>query len=286
MASWNATTRISTEMTRSAAEAQTLQEFEVSYARMRAPVMTAIERSVCGCDYGGTSWTTREEADRIGEALGLAPGKLLLEVGAGSGWPALYLAKQSGCSAILTDLPEEGLRLARERAAADGLADRCRIVQADGTKLPVDDASVDAISHSDVLCCLTDKLGVLAECRRTIRSRGRMAFPVIFVAAGLSRQDHADAVAAGPPFVETERDYPTLLARTGWRVVEAADLTATFIKSTRAMLEAREAHRKELKALLGAGEYDDMIARNREKIPAVERGLLRRMLFIAEPKGA
>jgi ubiquinone/menaquinone biosynthesis C-methylase UbiE len=273
-------------MTRGAAEAQTIKEFDAWYAHMRAPVMMAIERSVCGCDYGGTSWTTRAQAERIGEALGLAPGKLLLEVGAGSGWPALYLAKRSGCSAILTDLPEEGLRLARERAAADGLADRCRIVQADGTKLPLDDGSVDAISHSDVLCCLADKLGVLRECRRTIRASGCMAFPVIFVAAGLSPQDHAEAVAAGPPFVESETDYQTLLARTGWRVVEAADLTATFIKSTRAMLEVRQAHREELKALLGASEYDDMIAHNHEKIPAIERGLLRRVLFIAEPKGA
>jgi SAM-dependent methyltransferase len=270
-------------MTRSAAEAETLREFDASYGRMRAPVMMAIERSVCGCDYGGTSWTTRAEAEWIGDALALAPGKLMLEVGAGSGWPALYLAKLSGCSAILMDLPPEALSLARERAAADGLAGRCRVVQADGAKLPLDDASVDAISHSDVLCCLPDKLGVLRECRRTIRASGRMAFPVIFVAEGLSAEDHREAVAAGPPFVEAEADYATLLARSGWRVVQAADWTATFITSMRAMLAAREAHGDELKALLGAAEYDEMMARNREKIPAIERGLLRRVLFTAEP---
>lgn len=270
-------------MTRSAAETETLREFDASYGRMRAPVMMAIERSVCGCDYGGTSWTTQEEAGRIGAALALSPGKLLLEVGAGSGWPALYLAKVSGCSAILADLPPEALRLARERAAADGLASRCSVVQADGTTLPIGGASVDAISHSDVLCCLPDKLGVLRECRRTVRTSGRMAFAVIFVAEGLSAVDHAEAVAAGPPFVEAEADYETLLARSGWRVVDAADWTATFIKTMRAMLAAREAHGEELKALLGPAEYDDMMARNREKIPAIERGLLRRVLFTAEP---
>jgi SAM-dependent methyltransferase len=270
---------------RSAAEAATLREFDASYRRMRAPVLMAIERSVCGCDYGGTSWTTRAEAEQIGAALALAPGKLLLEVGAGSGWPALYLAKLTGCSAILTDLPPEALSLARERVVSDGLAGRCTVVRADGAKLPIDDTSVDAISHSDVLCCLADKLGVLRECRRTICTDGRMAFPVLFVAEGLSAQDHADAVAAGPPFVEAEADYRTLLARSGWRIVDAVDWTATFIKSMRGMLAAREAHGEELKALLGAGEYDDTMARNREKVPAIERGLLRRMLFTAEPVG-
>ena len=268
---------------RSAAEAETLKQFDASYAHMRAPVMRAIDRIVCGCDYGGTSWTTRAEAEAIGAALALAPGKLLLEVGAGSGWPALYLAKRSGCAAILTDLPEEGLRLARERVAADGLAARCRVVRADGAKLPLDDASVDVISHSDVLCCLPGKLGVLEECRRTIRPSGRMAFAVIFVAPGLSGQDRAEAVAAGPPFVEADADYQTLLARTGWRVVDAVDWTATFVKSVRAMAAAREAHGDELEALLGAVEYGDMMARNREKIPAIERGLLKRVLFVAEP---
>jgi SAM-dependent methyltransferase len=167
--------------------------------------------------------------------------------------------------------------------AADGLAVRCRVVQADGAKLPLDDASVDVISHSDVLCCLPDKRGVLEECRRTIRPSGRMAFAVIFVAPGLSGHDRAEAVAAGPPFVEADAAYQTLLARTGWRVVDGVDWTATFVKSVRAMAAARAAHGDALKALLGVAEYDDMMARNRDKIPAIERGLLKRMLFVAEP---
>ena len=33
----------------------------------RAETMLKIERSVCGCDYGATSWTTRREALEVAE---------------------------------------------------------------------------------------------------------------------------------------------------------------------------------------------------------------------------
>ena len=270
-------------MNASVSESAVLKQFDDWYAHMRAPVMAAIDRSVCGCDYGGTSWTTREEADRIAGALALAPGKRLLEVGAGSGWPGLYFAQRSGCAVVLADLPAEGLKLARERAEKDGLAARCQVMQADGGNLPLHDASADAVSHSDVLCCLLDKAAVLSECRRVVRPHGRMAFAVIFVADGLSPQDRADAVAAGPPFVESDRDYRTLLAQTGWRVVGVADLTAAFCRSMRTLIGAREKHRDQLKELLGPAVYDDMMARSRENLPRIERGLLQRALFTVEP---
>jgi hypothetical protein len=86
--------------------------FDELYVRAQSPVILSIERSVCGCDYGGTSWTTRDEAERLGALLGLRPGLRLLDLGAGSGWPALYLARMSGCDIALVDLPLSGLRIA------------------------------------------------------------------------------------------------------------------------------------------------------------------------------
>jgi hypothetical protein len=36
---------------------------------LQHPDLLAIEQAVCGCAYGGTSWTTREEAERIAQML-------------------------------------------------------------------------------------------------------------------------------------------------------------------------------------------------------------------------
>ena len=207
----------------------------------------------------------------------------LLHLPAGSGWPSLYLAKVTRCSAVLIDLPFEGLCVASERARSDELSERCLIVQADGASLPLRGESFDGISHSDVLCCLQDKPGVLRECRRTIRGNGRMAFTVIFIRANLSATDFADAVAAGPPFVETEMDYDAMLAHTGWRLVSRADLTPMFVTSMRGLADARAGHADQLTDLVGATEYENMVARMREKLPAIERRLLERAMFLAQP---
>jgi SAM-dependent methyltransferase len=91
----------------------------------------------------------------------------LLEVGAGSGWPALYLAARAGCDVTLTDLPPGALRIAMERAARDGIPGACQAGAADAAHLPFRDAHFDAINHSDVLCCLVQKrlLGDLHRAR-------------------------------------------------------------------------------------------------------------------------
>jgi hypothetical protein len=60
------------------------ERFDEQYRLARTDVILEIGRSVCGRDYGGTSWTTRHEARQAGELLGLGPGQRLLEVGAGS----------------------------------------------------------------------------------------------------------------------------------------------------------------------------------------------------------
>ena len=82
-------------------EKELVARFGKEYRLAQAKIMREIERKVCRCDYGGTSWTTCHEARPAGELLQLGPGKRLLEVGAGSGWPGLYLAGTTGCDVIL-----------------------------------------------------------------------------------------------------------------------------------------------------------------------------------------
>src|SRR5207249_6576487 len=106
-------------------------EFTRGYELGRARVERELEQCVLGCDYGGTSWTTCREAQRVAGLLGLRPGMRLLEVGAGSGWPGLFLAQTSGCNVTLTDFPLAALRAASKRAIADGLGSQSQAVVAD-----------------------------------------------------------------------------------------------------------------------------------------------------------
>src|SRR5713101_4633295 len=185
--------------------------FTRDYELGLAVAVRELERNVLGCDYGATSWTTRDEAGRVVDLLALRPHVRLLDVGAGAGWPGLYLAQISGCDVVLTDIPHVGVRLALERAARDGIGERCQAVVSDGAALPFVEGSFDAISHSDVLCCMPAKLALLQECRRVAREAASMVFSVIVPAAALSDAERRFAIESGPEFVDLDGSYPTLL---------------------------------------------------------------------------
>jgi 2-polyprenyl-3-methyl-5-hydroxy-6-metoxy-1,4-benzoquinol methylase len=48
-------------------------------------VRLRFERAVLGSDYGADGWTTREQADKLGEHVELVPGQRLLDLGCGRG---------------------------------------------------------------------------------------------------------------------------------------------------------------------------------------------------------
>ena len=259
------------------------ERFSKKYAIIRSPLLARLECAICGSDYGATSYTTLDQARALQARLALRPGDCLLEIGAGSGWPGLYLASESGCTVTLTDLPLEGLQVARRRAASDGLENRCRLAVASAAALPFRDASFDAISHADVLCCLPDKRETLEACRRVIRSGGRMLFSVILITPGLSPSDRRRAIECGPTFIAADADYPALLRAAGWEMTEQIDLSAEFLQTLRLARDLDQQHEAALVEALGADEATRRMSRHRENMRGVERGWIRRELFAARP---
>lgn len=97
----------------------------------------------------------------------------VLEVGAGTGSNLAYYP--ATVTSLIAVEPEPRLRAEAQDAArsvpfpvtvVDGVADR----------LPVDDASVDAVVSSLVLCSVPDQAAALAEIRRVLRPGGRFHF--------------------------------------------------------------------------------------------------------------
>lgn len=127
-----------------------IEEFDAYYRIIEEPVMRRIEHQVIGSDFGASSYTTRLQASRLVELLGLEAGKRLLDFGSGAGWPGLFLARSSGCEVVLTDLPWEGLRRSDRRRRSDGI--RGAVVAASAALLPLRDRVFDAATSSDVLC--------------------------------------------------------------------------------------------------------------------------------------
>ena len=259
------------------------KRFEEAYLRSREPIIQQIERKVCGCDYGGNSWTTRAQADKLIRHLNLDAGSKLLDLGAGTGWPGLYLAKESGCTVSLVDLPEIGLQIAERRAEVEGLTKRVSIKIADAADLPFANASFDAISHSDLLCCLVRKQAVLQQCKKIVRPQGSMAFTVISIAPGLSTTQFERAIENAPEFAKADTDYHSLLKQTGWHVADWSDLTNEYAESCVRQIEADTENQIELEALLGAQETSARMSNWLSKLDAIGDGLFLRELFVCQP---
>ena len=256
-------------------------DFDRDHEIAQMPLMRDIERRVRGSDYGATSWATREQAEHSVARLALVPGLRLLEIGAGSGWPALYLAALSGCDVVLTDLPLSGLRAARIRAENDRLASRSLVLAADGTALPFREHAFDRIHHADVLCCTDRKHDMLAECRRVARSGSTMEFSVISLARKPGNDGERQLIQqSGPPYPDVEADYGLLLKQTGWTVRERIDVTQEFARCMDTLLQELEMRRADFVKLFGEPDHADRLVHRRSTRAAISRGLLRREIFV------
>ena len=122
--------------------------------RYSAPVVEAaliVEREAIGANVGANGYTTIAQSDLLAERLSLNSRDMLLDIGSGRGWPALYLAAKTGCRAVLTDPATPALKTAARTAEADGLANRVSVIRASATHLPFAARTFDAITHTDTL---------------------------------------------------------------------------------------------------------------------------------------
>ena len=128
--------------------------------------------------------------------LALRAGETVLDLGSGPGLDALLAARQVGPSGrvIGVDMTPAMVEKARATAASLGLAH----VEFRGGRLealPVDDASVDAVTSNCVINLVPDKRAVFAEAARVLRSGGRLVISDIVLDAPLPPAVEKDLMA-------------------------------------------------------------------------------------------
>ena len=102
-------------------------------------------------------------------------GAVVADVATGTGAVAMALARRYPCRVIGIDQSPDMLAGARARIAAAGLHGRIDLVEADAEGLPLEPASVDALTHTYLLRYVDDPAAVLRTLAGAVRPGGIMA---------------------------------------------------------------------------------------------------------------
>ena len=227
--------------------------YGTAYGNFAAEVLGQVRRDTYGEDFGQSSWVTGHEYRRFFQLLELAAADHVLDVGCGSGGPALFLASEAGCRVTGVDVNDAGIQAGRTLARRAGLDDQVHFRRADVREpLPFPDGAFDAIVCMDAMCHLPDRGRLFGEWRRVLRPGGRMLYTDPVVVTGLvSNEELATRSSTGyfefcPPGVN-ER----LIGQAGFELVRAEDVTENEVEVSRRWHAARQRRAAELTRLEG-----------------------------------
>jgi ubiquinone/menaquinone biosynthesis C-methylase UbiE len=200
--------------------------------------------------YGGLA-----AVDTLARRAAVGAASRVLDVCAGLGGPARFLASRRGSRVV-------ALELHAGRAAGAARLNRLvkqthvTVVRADATTLPFAEGAFDACLSQEALLHVADKPAVLGECRRVLVRGGRLAFTDWIAFPSLADRERRrlwEWMAATT--LQTLEGYRLLLGRAGFRAVEAEDLSGEWRAIVRQRLELHRALRPEREGRLGRQRY-------------------------------
>lgn len=181
--------------------------FDAIFVRVaKSRTLSAIWRDVYEDDYpedaSPFSFVTVPELRWLASALNVGPGRTFVDVACGQGGPTMFVARETGATAVGIDSSFHAVEAATAAARATGMSRQATFIVADAAATGLRGARVDAVMSVDALQLMPRRDTVIGEVGRTLRPGGRFAFTTWVSRAG----------TAGPPFPV---DYRPLLEAEG-----------------------------------------------------------------------
>lgn len=254
------------------------------YSDFASDVELAVRREAWGEDLGQSSWLTAGEWLEFADLLGVGPGTDVLEVGSGSGGPAVYLAAARECRITGVDINEHGVRNAEALAHARGLAERARFQAVDASRpLPFPAESFDAVVSNDAMCHIVNRVTALRDWHRVLRPGGRALFTDAMVVTGVvSNEEMATRSSIGFYLFVPPGANERMLREAGFRVLAVQDVTANEAQVASRWHDARARHRDALLAREGEANFEGLQRFLRCAHALSAEGRLSRHAYLAE----
>lgn len=231
--------------------------YNTSYDQFSARAQQLVRAETYGEDIGQSSWMTADELRQFILFLGLTNSDVLLEVGSGSGGPALFVAEAVGCRVVGVDVNEFGIKNANELARSRKLDSRVEFHRVDASRpLPFATNQFDAIISNDAMCHIPGRVEVLREWGRVMKPGGKMLFTDALVVSGLvSHEEIARRSSIGYYFYVPPGENEKLIEEAGFDLLGREDLTLAAANVSQRWHQARERHRQDLVRVEGEGNF-------------------------------
>ena len=258
--------------------------YAATYGNFTTPLLAEIRAAAYGEDIGQNSWLTADELRAFLGWLGLSARSAVLDIGSGSGGPALFTARTLGCDVTGVELNPDGAAAGNAEAQRRGLSSRARFLTADASRtLPLDDGAFTAVMCVDAISHLRGRLQVLRDWYRLLAPGGRILYTDPVVITGLvCDEEIALRSATGYTLFAPPGEDERLLAQAGFKLIRREDATANIAAVSGRWHAARDKHRDRLADIEGEAEFDNM----QEGMSAVHRlsseRRLSRIVFVAE----
>jgi sarcosine/dimethylglycine N-methyltransferase len=189
-------------------------------------------------------------------ALGLTAHSRVLDVGAGVGGPARYLAHTVGCQVTALELQPALHAIGVDLTRRTGLADRVTHVCADALTHTFPDVSFDAVVSFLAIVHIPDRPRLFARLARALTPEGGCYIEDLCQRAPFASrdlEDLRDVVCANT--ITSQADYTRDLRDAGFGAVTVTDLTPDWAPFAAERLAAWREHHAAYAAVHGEGAY-------------------------------
>ena len=234
------------------------QFYTLTYSHFAHPVLAQIRQETFGEDIGQNGWLTAEEYRQYLSWLEVTAASQVLDIGSGSGGPALLLARTVGCQVTGLDINPSSTTAANAWAHALGLDALVHFQHADASqRLPFEDHAFTTVIGIDSMNHVPGRSLVLKEWARVLRKRGRLLFTDPTIITGiLSNEEIATRSAIGYMLFTPPGENERLIQEAGLTLVHTLDATDNSAVLSQRWYEARAMRREELIKLEGAAEFE------------------------------
>ena len=219
----------------------------------------------------------------MADAAPLEPGVRVLDLGCGYGSTARYLVSNFRCRVTGVNISEKELELARSRSREADLDHLLSFEYGDFHHLGYPDGSYDVVWSQEAFLHAADRIAVLSECRRVLRSGGTLVFTDILVRRDTSEENRSriyDRVKS-PDMWDLE-DYRLALSNLGLRVIRMEDWSAHVARSYAWVRDRLQEQREAILPRVGAETIDSTVEALSFWVDSAEAGQIGWALCVAE----